>query len=84
MPRLIQLESGDWLDPALVKVIRAFDNRMPRVVVDHETHSFVIKFPTFAAACEARDKLAALVNEVSVPATEESVRANLVSAAIDL
>ncbi len=67
--RLKQLPNGNWVDPDLIRSVRALDEcdgfmggfHPPRVVVDHGAGcSEMIECVTFAAACATRDKIAKL------------------------
>ena len=65
---LIQLPNGDWIDPAGIKKVVAFDTTDcfhggyvgPRVVVND---AVCVEVATFEAACQLRDKLACLHNK---------------------
>lgn len=79
MARLIQLENGDWIDPATVTGIRTFDAHVrvasedripPTLVVDHGVGQSTVKYPDgrdgrtpLRVAQMARDALARIVNE---------------------
>lgn len=71
MARLIQLKNGDWIAPNAVTQVRALDGHdgslggyhSPRLIVHigHNVDFIQVDYPTYEAACEARDRLVASI-----------------------
>lgn len=74
MPKLIQLDNGDWVDPDLVDSIVVLSRMQTegrtypdRVVVRYYKHVSVVYYESAEDAVQASDRLAAVINGTETP-----------------